>query len=85
MSQYIHEGTPQELAPYLAQHPTGRFRLIELNADEEQTVAPDRDVLTMLREIATLKVGMTPTDGTETDRLLREARAGAMYGDDSSA
>ena len=33
--QQVHEGTPQELAPYLAQRPQGRFRLIELEADEE--------------------------------------------------
>jgi len=35
--QHIYEGTPQELAPYLAQRPQGRFRLIELEADEETT------------------------------------------------
>jgi len=39
----------------------------------------------MLREIATMKAGMKPTDGEETDRLLQEARAGAMYGDASSS
>ena len=38
MTQHIHEGTPQELAPYLAQRPTGRFRLIELEAEEATSV-----------------------------------------------
>ncbi len=33
--QPIHEGTPQELALYLAQRPQGRFRLIELETDQE--------------------------------------------------
>ena len=35
--QPVHEGTPQELAPYLAERPQGRFRLIELDADEESS------------------------------------------------
>ena len=39
--QQIHEGTPQELAPYLAQRPHRRFRLIELEAEDELTSAPD--------------------------------------------
>lgn len=30
MTQQIHEGTPQELAPFLARRPQRRFRLIEL-------------------------------------------------------
>ena len=36
MAQHIHEVTQQELAPYLAQHPTARFRLIELTPDAEE-------------------------------------------------
>ena len=37
MAQHItHEGTPQELAPYLAQNPDRRFRLIELAPKEEE-------------------------------------------------
>ena len=41
MTHHIHEGTPQELAPYLAQRPLGRFRLIELDADQEPPPAPN--------------------------------------------
>jgi hypothetical protein len=37
MTQHILEGTPQELASYLAQRPHGRFRLVELS---EETEAP---------------------------------------------
>jgi len=36
--QYIHEGTAQELFPYLVQHPKRRFRLIELSTEEEELV-----------------------------------------------
>lgn len=34
----IYEGTPQELAPYLAERPDRRFRLIELTEGEEDTI-----------------------------------------------
>ena len=38
----IHEGTPRELAPYLAQYPDRRFRLMELV--EEPTKPEDETV-----------------------------------------
>ena len=40
---HVIEGTPQELAPYLAQRPNGKFRLIEL--DETATPEPSAPVL----------------------------------------
>ena len=52
-------------------------------ASEETTaIAPNELALTMLRDIAGMKENMKETDGSETDRLLRAARAGAMYGAD---
>ena len=36
MKQKIFEGTPKELAPYLAQNPEARFRLIELSEETEK-------------------------------------------------
>ena len=36
MEQRIYEGTPQELAPFLAKNPNRRYRLIELSDDERQ-------------------------------------------------
>ncbi len=41
MTQHIHEGTPQELTLFLAQRPKGRFRLIELDEDQEPTTTPN--------------------------------------------
>ncbi len=40
--QVIYEGTPQELAPYLAQHPDRRYRLIELG-EENSTSSQERN------------------------------------------
>jgi hypothetical protein len=39
MAQHIHDGTPQELAHFLAERPKGRFRLIELEEDQESASA----------------------------------------------
>ena len=39
VQQHVHEGTPQELAPYLAQHPDRRFRLIDLVSEDEAASA----------------------------------------------
>ena len=41
MTQHIHEGTPQELANFLAERPKGRFRLIQLEEDQEPAPAPN--------------------------------------------
>ena len=34
----------------------------------------------MLRNLMNLQEGMKETDGSQTDRQLREARAGGLYG-----
>jgi hypothetical protein len=33
---HVHEGTAQELVPYLVQHPNQRFRLIELSMEDAE-------------------------------------------------
>ena len=49
------------------------------NADK-QTIQPDEGMLAALREIAERQKGRRYTDGSETDRMMREGRAGAMWG-----
>ena len=39
---------------------------------------PNEKALATLRDIAKLKEGMPETDGSQTDQMLREGRAGAM-------
>ena len=46
-------------------------------------VAPNEKALAALREIARLQEGRRHTDGSQTERIIREGRAGAMYGSDS--
>lgn len=81
MAQAQIEGTSIELALYMAQHPNQRFRLTALTSEDEAGHAPNEEVLAMLRDVGAMKAGMQATDGAETDRFLKEARAGAMYGD----
>lgn len=40
---------------------------------------PNEKALATLREITRLKEGMAETDGSQTDQMLREGRAGAMF------
>ena len=88
MTQHIHEGTPQQLAAWLRQLPNQkRYRLvaveeaeIEAEAPSSLQVKPNEGMIAALREITARQSGRRHTDGSETDRLLREARAGAMWG-----
>lgn len=41
---------------------------------------PNEKALRALREIARRQKGRRHTDGSQTDQLLRDGRAGAMYG-----
>ena len=42
--------------------------------------APNESALAALQDIAAMKQGLSETDGSQTDRQIREGRAGAMHG-----
>jgi hypothetical protein len=50
--------------------------------EETQTSTPNEGMLAALAEIAEINKGRPFSDGSNTQRLLREGRAGAMYGYD---
>jgi hypothetical protein len=50
--------------------------------DEAPKVVPNEKALAALREIARRQEGRRHTDGSQTERIIREGRAGAMYGSD---
>jgi hypothetical protein len=52
--------------------------------DVVSQVKPNEGMLATLREISELQKDMPHTDGSNTHRLIREARSGAMYGYDPS-
>ena len=68
------------------------LRIFEITSIEEDSVSktskaavsPNEGMLAALREIAERQQGRRHTDGSETERLLREGRAGAMWGHETS-
>ena len=57
---------------------------IQLSRDAEEApqARPNEGMLAALRAIAERQKGQRYTDAADTDRLLREGRAGAMWGQD---
>ena len=53
------------------------------DADETPQATPNEGMLAALRTIAERQKGQRYTDSSDTDRMLREGRAGAMWGQDS--
>ena len=70
-----------ELPPEARKHLSpGQEIAIDIEAMSVETVKPNESALETLRILAEMKKDMRETDGTQTDRMIREARAGAMYG-----
>lgn len=78
---HIIEGTWEEILLHENELTGKRLRLIVLpDQDLPLPVKPNEKVLAALRTIAEHQKDRPFTDGTDSLRLLREARAGAMYG-----
>lgn len=83
MSQIL-EGQWEEIVSRNGSHLSGRRVRIDIEPDIDvnapHTILPNVQALAMLRDLVKLQEGMKETDGSQTDRLLREARAGGLYG-----
>ncbi|MDQ2688230.1 MAG: hypothetical protein M3Y28_10225 [Armatimonadota bacterium] len=76
----VLEGTWEEIKSH--EHElTGKHLQLTVLAEESRPAAvkPNEQMLAILREIAERQKDLPYTDGSDTIRLLREARAGAMY------
>ncbi len=78
----IYEGTPEQLVKHLSRLPNTSKYKMTVTSEEPNAASPNEQALTMLRDIASMKESMKETNGMETDRLLRMARTGAIYGAD---
>lgn len=76
----VYEGTREQLVEHLSRLPHGNKYKMTVTPEQPNLIAPNEQALAMLRDIALMKEHMKETDGLETDRLLREAIAGAMCG-----
>ena len=73
---HVYQGTPEQLVKHLNRLPNTSKYTMTVTPEEATFTPPSEQTISVLRDIARMK----ETDGLETDRLLREARAGAMYG-----
>lgn len=71
----IREGTPQELAPYLAQYPDRRFRLIEVDKTEQETQGQSAPVLDDKARAALALLDSWIAEGKAADEMTRREAA----------
>ncbi len=80
----VLEGKWEDILARNSAQLAGRKVKVYIEPDDVQSVTstfpPNEQTLAMLRDLVKLQEGMKETDGSQTDRLLREARAGGMYG-----
>lgn len=80
----VLEGQWEEILSRNGAQLAGRRVRVYIEPDETDSASlvfpPNEQALAMLRDLVKLQEGMKETDGSQTDRLLREARAGGLYG-----
>ena len=80
----ILEGRWEEILLRNSAQLAGRMVKVYVESDEIETEVPtfppNEQALTMIRNLVKLQESMKETDGSQTERLLREARSGGMYG-----
>jgi hypothetical protein len=83
MKESIIEGTWDEIASHaddLRRFPKLKLIVPEEPEDTDVPVTPNQKMLDILAELRDRQKGRRYTSSADTDRLLREARAGGMYG-----
>jgi alkylation response protein AidB-like acyl-CoA dehydrogenase len=78
MLEQVLEGTWEEIAQHAGELAGKRVRLTVV----EDAPAANEAALQVMEQVAQLQSSMRYTSGADTQRLLREARSGAMYGYD---
>ena len=78
MSQQVLEGPWEEILRHGDELSGKRVRVIVIEGEE--TPRPNEAMLAAMRVVAAIQDGMGSTPGDDSDRLLREAREGKMYG-----
>lgn len=75
---------PQEVQARLEPGQKLQIQIDQVSIDQDAVLppqtGPNEKALRALREIARRQKGRRHTDGSQTDQLLRDGRAGAMYG-----
>ena len=79
MLEQVYEGTWEDLVAHADEFEGKHLRLTVVE-NTSSAPQPNYAMLDVLRKTEELQRGMSFTDGSDTQRLLREARAGGMYG-----
>ncbi|MCI0387253.1 MAG: hypothetical protein MOB07_00555 [Acidobacteria bacterium] len=78
----VLEGTWEEIAQHADELAGKRVRLTVVEETPAAVSQPNEAALQVMEQVTQLQSGMRYTSGADTQQLLREARAGAMYGYD---
>ena len=87
MKSSVIEGTWDELATHadeLRRYPKLTLIVPEPAEETQPAPVPNQKMLDILQEIAERQKRRPHTSPVDTDRLIRQARAGGMYGLESS-
>jgi alkylation response protein AidB-like acyl-CoA dehydrogenase len=79
MLEQVLEGTWEEIAQHADELAGKRVRLTVVEEAPAAVSQPNEAALQVMEQVAQLQSGMRYTSGADTQRLLREARAGAMF------
>ncbi|MGH9854193.1 MAG: hypothetical protein ACREBD_30485 [Blastocatellia bacterium] len=78
MLEQVLEGTWEEILTHSDDLAGKHVRLTVI--EEAPAVQPNEAMLQAMQQVAQMQAGMRYTSGEDTQRLLREARAGRMFG-----
>lgn len=81
MATQVFEGTWEEITKH-AQDLVGRRVRVTI-LDEEPAAKPNEGMLEALRKIEERHKNMPESPGEDTLKMIREARSGGMFGDES--
>ncbi len=81
MGEQVFEGTWEEVATH-ADEFAGKHVRLTVVEETPPAPKPNYGMLEALRRAEEIQRGMRFTDGSDTQRMLREARAGGRYGDE---
>jgi hypothetical protein len=81
MLEQVFEGTWEEVSQHANELAGKQVRLTVLGeiAEQKPPPPPNDAMLRVIEQVAKMQEGMRFTSGKDTQRLIREARAGAMY------
>lgn len=80
MLEQVLEGTWEEVAQHAGELAGKHVRLTVFEKAPVPSPQPNEAMLDVMRQVAEIQTSMRYTSGDDTQRLLREARAGKMYG-----